>query len=341
MFKIKYRYLFILLLAVYSYLNIFYTIGTSLFDFVISRRDLFIVLTIVVFLVWELNRLSEQAIEKWNIDRKLRIHPLILLFACSLLNVLIASFISIQVLYLIMNMDAQINTNHLRLLLAFGFRINLFLACLNAIVFFMEKLKKTQLEAERLKQLTTEAQFVALRAQINPHFLFNCFNVLSSLVYRDPDTSFKFISQLSNVYRYLLYNQDNKVVPLNEELAFLQSYFYLLTMRFGENVVIDNQIGEKTDHVVPPGVLQMLIENAIKHNVVSRKNPLTIRLAIEGNYIAVSNNILEKEVKEESSKVGLKNITDRYSLLSDEKVKITKTESVFLVQLPILKLSLA
>lgn len=326
-------------MAVYSYLNIFYTIGTSLFDFAISRFTLFLVLSIVVFLIWELNRLSEIAIEKWQLASRLHIHPLIALFGCSLANVAIASFAAIQLLYLILEMGAQINTNHLRLLLAFGFRINLFLACVNAIVFFMEKLKKTQLEAERLKQLTTEAQFAALRAQINPHFLFNSFNVLSSLVYRDPDASFKFISQLSKVYRYLLDSHDSKVVSLRDELVFLQSYIYLLTMRFGDTIVIENRIDNEAGIMVPPAVLQMLIENAIKHNVVSRKNPLTITLFIEGQYINVSNSILEKDVKEESNGVGLRNIADRYRLLTDLAVKITKTEKEFLVQLPILTLS--
>ncbi|HEY0744837.1 MAG TPA: histidine kinase [Chryseosolibacter sp.] len=339
MFRLKYRYLFILLLAVYSYLNIFYTIGTSLFDFAISRLNLFFVLSIVVLLIWELNRLSEIAIEKWQLSSRFHIHPLIALFACSLANVAVASFTAIQLLYLIMEMGAQVNANHLRLLLAFGFRINLFLACVNAIVFFMEKLKKTQLEAEQLKQLTTEAQFAALRAQINPHFLFNSFNVLSSLVYRDPDASFKFISQLSKVYRYLLDSHDSKVVSLRDELVFLQSYIYLLTMRFGDTIVIENRISNEAGIMVPPAVLQMLIENAIKHNVVSRKNPLTITLFIEGQYINVSNSMLEKDVKEESGGVGLRNIADRYRLLTDHAVKITKTEKEFLVQLPILTLS--
>ncbi len=205
----------------------------------------------------------------------------------------------------------------------------------------MNKLKKSQLEAEQLKKISIEAQFEALRNQINPHFLFNCFNVLSSLVYKDADTSSKFIAQLSNVYRYLLYNQEKKVVLLKDELGFIESYLFLLKIRFGENIVIENKIDrESEDQYVAPAVLQMLIENAIKHNVVSRKNPLSIRIFSRNGFIVIANNLQEKETKEESTQVGLQNIQSRYEFLSDEKVKIEKTEQEFKVSIPLLQLSI-
>jgi LytS/YehU family sensor histidine kinase len=225
--------------------------------------------------------------------------------------------------------------------MAFGFRVNLFLNCVNAIVYFMDKLKKTQVEAEQLKKITAEAQFEALRNQINPHFLFNCFNVLSSLVYKDADTSAKFIGQLSNVYRYLLYNQDKKVVTLKEELEFLESYLFLLKIRFGENLVVLNNITCDTDkYYVPPVVLQMLIENAIKHNVISKKSPLEIMLKSENSSLTVSNKLQEKEVKEESTYIGLKNIKSRYLFLSNKTVNIEKTDEWFNVKIPLLELDM-
>jgi two-component system, LytTR family, sensor kinase len=243
-----------------------------------------------------------------------------------------------EILYPILKMPMQLNNGHLTLLMAFGFRVNLFLNCLNAIVYYMNQLKKTQLEAEQLKKISIEAQFEALRNQINPHFLFNCFNVLSTLVYKDADTSAKFIAQLSTVYRYLLFNQEKKVVPLRDELEFLEAYLFLLKIRFGENLVVENRIshdGEK--FFMAPAVLQMLIENAIKHNVVSKKNPLHIRLFSENGWIVVSNTLQEKEVKELSTQVGLRNIMSRYLFLSHEEVQILKNGEEFTVKIPLLQ----
>jgi LytS/YehU family sensor histidine kinase len=165
--------------------------------------------------------------------------------------------------------------------------------------------------------------------------------VLSSLVYKDADTSAKFIGQLSNVYRYLLYNQDKKVVTLKEELEFLESYLFLLKIRFGENLVVLNNITCDTDkYYVPPVVLQMLIENAIKHNVVSKKSPLEIMLKSENSSLTVSNNLQEKEVKEESTYIGLKNIKSRYLFLSNKTVNIEKTDEWFNVKIPLLELDM-
>ncbi|MBX2944484.1 MAG: histidine kinase [Cyclobacteriaceae bacterium] len=339
MFKVRYRYIFILGLAVYSFLNIRYTVGDKLFDFTISNTLLFITLTTVISGIWELNRLVEARLGTLYLFFKRKLHPLLILFVLSLLNVAAVCFIAMEALYALADIPVQINTAHLTLLMAFGFRVNLFLNCINAIVFYMNKLKKTQLEAEQLKKISIEAQFEALRNQINPHFLFNCFNVLSTLVYRDAETSAKFIDQLSSVYRYLLYNQEKKIVSLKEELAFIESYLYLLKIRFGENISIKNEIdreGEK--FYVAPAVLQMLIENAIKHNVVSRKSPLEISLTAVNGSIIVSNTLQPKAVKEESTRIGLKNIQSRYEFLSNRKVEISKTENRFTVKIPLLEL---
>lgn len=229
------------------------------------------------------------------------------------------------------------SNSHLRLLIIFGFRINLFLNAANGIYFYINKLRESELEAEQLKKINVEAQFEALRSQINPHFLFNCLNALSSLVYKDPAVSAKFISHLSNVYRYLLFYQEKKLVSLKEELDFLDAYLYLLKIRFGENIKIELEKIEDTEHFqVAPASLQMLIENAIKHNVVSQKNPLSITLKREGDSISVINNLQEKITKEASTFVGLRNITRRYAFLTDKQVNIDKTETEFKVTIPLL-----
>ena len=336
MFSLRIRYLFILLLSIYSYINIWVTVGERLFDFELHGFYLFGVLTLVVLGVWELNRLTEIKILK----KRNRIHPLILLFLASVANVVIVSTIALFTLYAVLGMPLQFHFDHWKLLIAFGFRVNLFLNCVNAIVFFMNRLKKAQLEAEQLKKQNIEARFQALRNQINPHFLFNCFNVLSTLVHKDADASSTFIAELSNVYRYLLYNQENKIVPLKEELAFLDSYTYLLRTRFTENLHIENKISDSSDKImVAPATLQMLIENAIKHNVASKKFPLRIVLEKQGDYIVVSNTLQRKEIhEEESTRIGLKNVVARYKLLSDLPVIVEEIQTHFIVKIPVLQI---
>lgn len=340
MFGFRYRYLFILLLGVYSYLNIVVTEGARLFDFEVNQIELYLLLQVAVLLIWEFNRLIEAKLATLTQWFNAKIHPLIILFALSIIHVAFSCTLLLYAVYLSLDMPMVIDFTHWKLLLAFGFRVNLFLNCVNAIVFFMNKLKRAQLRAEQLKQISIEAQFEALRNQINPHFLFNSFNVLSTLVYKDADTASKFIAQLSNVYRYLLYSQDKKVVSLKEEIQFIQSYLYLLQIRFGENLIVqDNLNGTSEKYYIAPATLQMLIENAIKHNVVSRKNPLIIRFFKEGDFLVVSNNLQEKEVKEPSTQVGLKNIFSRYEFLSSEKVHIDRVNGEFIVKIPLIELS--
>lgn len=338
MFGVRYRYIFILLLAVYSYLNIRFTVGERLLDFEVPSYLLFGTLLTVVWGLWELNHLAEKKLDWLCSLSRHRVHPLIVQFLISMLNVALICFVTLELLYMVLSMPVQVNGLHIKLLTAFGFRVNLFLNCINAIVYYMNQLKKSQLEAEQLKKISAESQFEALRNQINPHFLFNCFNVLSSLVYLDADVSAKFIAQLSHVYRYLLYNQDRKVVPLRDELDFLDAYRYLLEIRFGENININMHINCDDEKLyIAPAVLQMLIENAIKHNVVSKRHPLHITLSADTRTISVSNNLQEKEMKEDSTQIGLRNIRQRYAFLSDEPVMIEKTNDHFIVTIPLLQ----
>ncbi len=336
MFAIRYRYIFILILSVYSYANIMFIGGEKLFDFEINGLYLFGVLLLVVLGVWELNRLVDSRLAR----RKTRIHSLILLFLASVMNVFLVTFLALIALYKVVGIPIHWELGYWKLLAAFAFRINLFLNCVNAILYFMNKLKQTELETEQLKIQNIEAQFEALRNQINPHFLFNCFNVLSTLVHKDADASSKFIAQLSNVYRYLLYNQESKMVSLQEELTFVESYAYLLRTRFNENLLIENNIRTHVDWImVAPASIQMLIENAIKHNVATKKSPLNIILEQQDDYIIIRNTLQKKEVEEISTKIGLKNIIGRYKLLSNLPVIVESTTTQFIVKLPTLRLA--
>ncbi len=225
----------------------------------------------------------------------------------------------------------------------FDFKITLIFTTLLVVVsetvYFFEQWKSALLDAERLKKENTQAQLDSLRNQVNPHFLFNSLNTLISIIPDCPETAIDFTQKLSNVYRYLLNVRDKELVDLKTELDFIQSYIFLLNVRFGENLKVEIEINNEFLFMyIPPVSLQMLIENAIKHNVVSKEKPLQIRIYSENGYLMVKNNIQPKQQKEESTGIGLENIRKRYAILSDKNMEIVHSASYFTVALPLLKM---
>lgn len=189
--------------------------------------------------------------------------------------------------------------------------------------------------AETLQKENAIANYESLKNQVNPHFLFNSLNALTNLVYEDPDRAVKFIKQLSEVYRYVLDTRNREVVDLAEELHFIDSYLFLQTIRFGDNLRIT--IKTSGQGKVAPLALQLLIENAIKHNIVSAEAPLTISISEDADFITVENNLQKKNtIGEPSSGIGLENICKRYDFLSDKKVEIIESSETFKVKLPCL-----
>ncbi|MEL7002326.1 MAG: histidine kinase [Bacteroidota bacterium] len=315
-------------------MNIKFTEGDSLFDFPVGELPLIASVFILVLGVWEGNKLIGHFVYG-NPDPKYQYGPLIKHFLISIVWVLALSFAGSMLISLFFEVPSKVS--EVKLMIGFTFRITLFLHCINAINYYRKQGNDYQIEAERFKKESAEAQFDALRKQINPHFLFNSFNVLSTLVYQNADTAAKFIDQLSQVYRYLLKNQDNRLVKLNEELDFLQAYIYLMKIRFQENLRIENKIDAQSNHkYIAPAALQLLIENAIKHNEVSKRSPLTISLYNMNGHLVVENNIQLKDQQEESSNVGLNNIINRYSFISKEDPVIVKTDDKFTVKIPLI-----
>ena len=201
---------------------------------------------------------------------------------------------------------------------------------------FLIEWKRSAVEAERYQKESMAATYESLKNQVNPHFLFNSFNALTNLVYQDQDKAAKFIKQLSEVYRYVLETRGREVVSVDEELKFLDSYVYLQHIRFGGKLKIEIDLKDRTAFVAPLA-LQMLIENAIKHNVTSEDDPLSIRIYYEGDFIVVENNFQKKELPgDDSAGVGLENISRRYQFLSDKKVQVQQNEKSFIVKLPVL-----
>lgn len=204
-------------------------------------------------------------------------------------------------------------------------------------IYLMGQWKKSATEAERFKQENLEFRFDRLRNQVNPHFLFNSLNTLASLVYNDPDTASDFIRQMAKVYRYVLENRDKEVITLEEELLFLEAYLYLVKIRFEEGIRFEMDIpAGLSQHYLPPMTLQLLIENALKHNVVSASRPLTIRIKGTGNRLSIENNLQTKLTPEPSTRTGLENIKSRYAFLTAEPVEILHGSEIFSVSIPLL-----
>ena len=219
----------------------------------------------------------------------------------------------------------------------FGLVITLIVSLIFHAIFFYKALTENKVNEQQIVAKTETAKYESLKSQIDPHFLFNSLNVLTSLIGENPKQAEKFTTKLSKVYRYVLEQKSKDLIELDEELHFAKTYMELLKMRF-ENAVTF-KIPEKASNSelkILPLSLQLLLENTIKHNVVSEENPLKVIIAEEGGYLVISNNFNPKTVLEKGTKVGLKNIVDRYDLITLKKVLIEKSASQFIVKLPLL-----
>lgn len=197
--------------------------------------------------------------------------------------------------------------------------------------------KKSLLEAEQFKSQMLSYKYEALQNQINPHFLFNSFNVLTDLVYDDPKKAVNFIKQLSQLFRYVLDNREKELVPIADELEFLKSYTFLLKTRFENKLLLNLNLDSKPTELIVPMALQLLIENCVKHNEISTAKPLTINVERANDYIEVSNNYQIKNVGNDSKKTGLTNIRQQYSFFTDKELIIESNEDFYRVQIPIIK----
>ncbi|MBX2899994.1 MAG: histidine kinase [Cyclobacteriaceae bacterium] len=200
---------------------------------------------------------------------------------------------------------------------------------------FLLNWRQSAVDAERLQKESVTAQYNSLRNQVNPHFLFNSLNALTGLVHKNPDEAVKFIKQLSTVYRYVLDTRDKELVQLSAEVEFLRSYLFLQQIRFGEKLKLEVDLNETG--LVAPLVLQMLVENAIKHNIIADEQPLTIRVYCEAEILIVENTLQKKSIPSvESTGAGLENIKRRYTFLSSVPVKVEESERLFRVSVPII-----
>lgn len=342
MFSHRHRYLFILALSLYTYINTVLCEVYFYFDIDIEWYYALGTITVISLAVWEGSRLIQPFFNKQLSEGHNKIKWLLLFFAAgAVITGVISTALVFLVSMVLHNHTLQETIVPLKLNLIYAWLANLLFHLLNAIVFYFNEYKIKWVEAEELKRITAQAELQLVKSQINPHFLFNNLNVLSTLVLKNNSEANKFIEAFSKVYRYILSTHDKELVDVKTELNYITPYIFLLEKRFSEGLSITINIPEQYENkYIIPASLQMLIENAIKHNVVSRHKPLHIDVHANGNNsIVVTNNLQPRESVERSTQVGLNNIKKRYLLVSGREVLIDKNDTQFKVILPLLILN--
>jgi sensor histidine kinase YesM len=220
---------------------------------------------------------------------------------------------------------------------SFGLWITLSILSVFYVVYFYNRYQKNKITEQKVIAGTASAKFDALKNQLDPHFLFNSLNVLTSLIEENPDNAQRFTTSLSKIYRYVLEQKSKELVTVDEELNFARTYMSLLKMRFEDSIIfeIPDKASNPESKVVPLS-LQLLLENAVKHNMVTSSKPLHIKIYEDGDHLVVMNNLQPKQIVKKSSGVGLENIKQRYQLLSNRKVHINQREKDFAVAIPML-----
>lgn len=205
---------------------------------------------------------------------------------------------------------------------------------------FLKAWRKSELESERLTKENTRTQLMSLRNHLDPHFLFNNLNILSSLMDKDIELSKEYLNKFAEVYRIILKTEYSDLTSVEEEIKLIESYVYLISIRFQNAVFFDfNLSNESSLKAIPPLSIQMLIENAIKHNLATVAKPIYIKLYAKDNYLIIENNIQKKKyLPQEREATGLKNIQKRYDFFTDKKVIIEETTALFSVKLPLIEI---
>jgi LytS/YehU family sensor histidine kinase len=205
-------------------------------------------------------------------------------------------------------------------------------------LYYLEHWKKSVREAETLEKRNLQSQLESLKNQVSPHFLFNSLNSLSGLVEEDPKRALRFINELSAIYRYLLQSNEKPLIPLRKELEFIEAYLYLLQTRFEEGLSLVYDIPPALqEYMLPPLTLQILVENAVKHNMISASMPLHIKIyGDEAGNLIVLNNLQKRKTAVFSSKMGLVNISAKYQLLNQPDIIINETSEYFQVMVPLI-----
>jgi LytS/YehU family sensor histidine kinase len=207
---------------------------------------------------------------------------------------------------------------------------------LGAVIFGFLLWQTSLRREQKLREENLIFQNQTLKAQVNPHFLFNSLNTLSSLIVTNPETAEKFLARLSQIYRYITENSTLDKVFLEHELRFIHDYFFLHQIRDENKIILDDTIRESGKYCILPVSLQVLVENAIKHNMATREKPLVIKIFLEGDMIVVKNNLQKMPGALKSTGIGLKNLSERIKLLTGKDIQVNESQNEFTVKMPLL-----
>lgn len=318
---------------------------SAIYVFNIAHVDLTTIELIITFLVslffstcdWLINRFILIRLRKRYPSIKDSVKRASLLFIGALITVIVVDFIGVSLVSLLADNVSYYFQERARSLVVTVFLTTMTMAIYEAIYFFV-LLKKSIREEEQAKQAIIQAELDTLRNQAQPHFFFNTLNTLRDIIDQSPKEDAKqFVDKLSDIYRFLLESGNTHLIALKSELKFAKAYIHVQSERFGENLKLNWNVPKTLeDQMIAPMSLQLLLENAIKHNVISRAKPLEINVNIADDFIVVTNKIQKKSTQLPSTKMGLKNIEKRYALISNRSVQIVNDSHQFSVSLPLL-----
>jgi sensor histidine kinase YesM len=314
-------------------------VGTFLF-----RGQLFSLMYVLLgLLIWEgairLSSLISNSVFNQNLSFKLVLMCIVLLVYGLLSSWFFGLCYSLFDIVLFKKYEAWKSFSSFSYDLIFGtFIFYLLLLAYNGVIYYYKNWKESQLNAERLMRENIQAKYDVLKSQIDPHFFFNSLSVLTNLVYKSADLSAEYITQLAKSYRYILDKKFENLVTIKTELEFLESYSFLIRIRHQSSIEFDIDIPDDIKHkgLVPPATLQMLVENAVKHNRFSANDPLRISIRSEDQCLVVTNDLRKRFGVQGSTGVGLDNISRRYELTSDKQIEIIETNDKFIVKVPII-----
>lgn len=214
----------------------------------------------------------------------------------------------------------------------------LFVTHIYETVFLLKEQQLEQFRNLELQRAKAEAELIALKNQVDPHFMFNSLNTLSHLIQTQPALAYKFTDDLSDVYRYILSQKDRSLVLLEDELEFTHKYTDLLQLRFGNALVIRKEFGDQLekDFLIPPNSVFMAFENAVKHNEISEEHPMNIRVNMTDNRLIISNSVRRRRNMPSTFQIGLKNLDERFRLLTGKEIIYTNTDQTFAVSMPLI-----
>lgn len=290
---------------------------------------------------WLINRLILIRLRKRYPSLKDSARRITLLFIATLVTVISVDFLGVSLISLLAENVSYDFQERVRSLVVVVFLTIMVMAIYEAIYFFV-LLKKSVREEEQAKQAIIQAQLDVLQNQAQPHFFFNTMNTLRDIIDQNPkEDAMQFVDKLSDMYRFLLESSKTNLISLKDELKFAKAYIHIQSERFGENLKLNWNIPEALlDSLIVPMSLQLLLENAIKHNVISRSKPLEVNVNIKDGCLVVDNKIQKKSTQLPSTKMGLKNIEKRYALISDQSIQLLNDGHQFSVAVPLLDASM-